>query len=332
MANRGGVTPTGTAAESGSWLRTFIYVTGSLLVGGMIWLLIADRYTAANINAKCFDLDTVCCSHWDSGREHAERIGASFAHDWSIMLFQTNHAKHEFAEKFSHHGIYSTAYANYQGRSNIQAALQQYVDTTSDTRVRIHIHRFYWDSERYTLTIEWTWWADTAGGPYSQDQAIEIRFDCEFKVVFYRGYWDSSQQNSTYTRRHAPACDQCRHNRERPPHDRDDERDGERQDGGDGGDGPPRGDGGDGGDSHPHSVTPDNIVVNNNKATPGGSLNAPKPLSRTNQVIGARATVSRQQQQHQQRQPQAPRKTMSSARTNVAAEETDTTSDETNRR
>lgn len=226
MANRGGTT--GAAPESGSNLRTFIYVIGGLLTGGMLWLLIADTFTAANINAKCFDVDTLCCAQWDSGRERAEHIGASFARDWSIMLSQTNHAKHEFVEKFAHHkGVYSTVDGNNVGRIDIMTALQQYVDTTRDLHVTIRIHRFSWDSETYTLTIEWEWSADADEDThYVQDQAIEIRFDCEFKVVFYRGYWDSTQQYSTYTRRYTHACDTCRRESEHhhdepeslPPH------------------------------------------------------------------------------------------------------------------
>ena len=210
MSNKPQTTSTATGTVDGAnTLRTFIYVVGVFLLIGTVWLICTDTYSAANVRRQCFNTTDMCCHHWDTGREHAEQIGTQFALYWAQLQSDPAQFKDAFADLFErHHGVYSTVDGNFYGDTNIQGALQTWLSSTSDSAITISIERMFWDAETRTLSINWIWAANSQYF-YTQDQFIIIRFDCDFKVVYYRGYFDVEQSTSTFTNDYARACGTC---------------------------------------------------------------------------------------------------------------------------
>ena len=201
---------TATTTTDGGWtvLRTFMVAVGLFLLGGTIWLIISDTYTAANIKNACFNTTELCCQHWDSGREEAEFIGTQFALYWAQLQTDPDQFKDAFADLFAHDGVMSTVNGNFKGEASIIDGLQYWLNNTGDSAITVSIERFFWDAEKRELSIVWIWAANNEGF-YTQDQYTVIIFDCEFKVVYYRGYFDPEQTESTYTDQYARPCSTC---------------------------------------------------------------------------------------------------------------------------
>lgn len=194
------------------------------------------------------DNDPNCCGLADSGRGRAENVGSEMLLALSQILVDPEGMSRQFASFFDEDGVFSQVIGNARGRHHIAEAIELYATTGHDTNLVIRPKKMYWDAKLSTLTIEMLWSATTnhsrqfldadndhvvhypAGTPYQQDDAIIIRFNCNFKVVYYRDYFDQVQLVSTFTKRYDPVCTPCggaephhEHDRDHPHHPRTEE-------------------------------------------------------------------------------------------------------------
>lgn len=209
---------------------TAMIIVMAIVLGMGIWIIGTTTYTATNIHDK----SDMCCSTFDTGRSRAEQIGTSMALSMSTLLTDSVNAKNTFASYFATNGVMSTSRGNFVGQTAIKNALQDYINNPGEQNVAVSIRESYWDYVKSTLVKEQQWKATTtasryllnnvsqivlypSGTNYTTDDAIVIRFDCHFKVVYYRQYFDSVQRVSTYTQSYPYVCEHCDHHHHHPP-------------------------------------------------------------------------------------------------------------------
>ena len=184
---------------------------------------------------KCENYCVEQCTPKD--RKRAEEVSINIAK--AINSMKTNLALSiaEFVSNFALGGVYSTAInptnspyvtnSNFYGAANISAYLNtKYGPVSGDANQSVIIRNTYWDCITRTLTVERTFYATNLtpnkifaypnfgspavilqpGNKYSQDQAVAFQFDCNYKLVFYREYYNSGQFVSTYTDRYPAVC------------------------------------------------------------------------------------------------------------------------------
>ncbi len=213
MSNRPQTSLATPTSDSANTLRTFIIGVGLFLLGGTIWLLIADTWSASQVHNQCFDTTELCCNHLDEDRQKAKQIGTLISLYWSQLRDDEPANAQNFYDLFARGGVLSSIYGNYYGSTNIQNAMVELFDAWAGIYNSITIEGFFWDAETRTLTMYWIWWG-VYEGPYSIDIYIVIRFDCDFRIVYYRPYWDTQQILSTFVNTTERACSTCRHGRE----------------------------------------------------------------------------------------------------------------------
>ena len=164
-------------------------------------------------------------------RRIAKRVSVEIAKAINNMGEDLSGSIAKFVSKFSPTGLYSTAInatvapyfrqSNFYGRDNIRDYLiRLYGPAALSTNQSVVIKKSYWDCKTRTLGVQRTYHAtnNTAdrtfayaqpsfgtpavvlqpGNKYSQDQFVCFKFDCDYKIVFYREYFDATQFISTY--------------------------------------------------------------------------------------------------------------------------------------
>ena len=188
---------------------------------------------------KCVNRDMDCTKQCTpSDRKRAESVSQRIANDINHMSTNLIGSINDFVSNFAEGGVYSTSInptnppyytkSNFYGHTAITNFLiTRYGPSSPDQNVSVVIRKTYWDCVTRTLGVERTWFATNVmadrifafpnfgnpavilqpGNNYSQDQFVCFQFDCDFKLVFYREYYDSSQFISTYTDNYPPVCD-----------------------------------------------------------------------------------------------------------------------------
>src|SRR5947208_3779428 len=110
--------------------------------------------------------------------------------------------------------------SNFYGKALIQAVLTAYTTSGTETDQHYDIRKAYWDCETRTLAVENRYSVKTLvprvigpdsqplppGFTYVQDLFIVYQFDCDYKMVYNREYFDNAQFISTYTDKYPPVC------------------------------------------------------------------------------------------------------------------------------
>lgn len=101
---------------------------------------------------------------------------------------------------------------------NIYTYLYSFVVNSGQTDFKLKIRQTNWDCDTRTLGVQMTWSSILtaprdfgginlpSGASYSQDFFVIYRFDCEYNIVYYRQYHDSTQFVSTYTNKYPHVC------------------------------------------------------------------------------------------------------------------------------
>ena len=139
-----------------------------------------------------------------------------------------------FVENFAKNGVYSTSinptsypYTHpipkyfFRGKKEIRDHILSYALNPGETNQSLHTRQLNWDPTKKTLFVQSTWTATLtqdytfynaipvtlhAGDTYQQDDFIAIKFDDDYKVLYYREYYDGTQYESTFTNLHDPVA------------------------------------------------------------------------------------------------------------------------------
>jgi hypothetical protein len=185
------------------------------------------------------------CSEED--RYQAECIAFKIIKLINHVSEDPNRIINKIVDYYAQGGVYSTAinpvippfFSNFYGRKNIKEYLLASLTAPGEIDRHIKVRQIYWDCITRTLTIEWTWSALLtkdrpfvfgltgptvilpAGATYSQDMLVCYKFDCDFKLVFSRQYYDGEQFVSTFTKDYPPVCKIKCSNRSKSKHNAD---------------------------------------------------------------------------------------------------------------
>ena len=124
---------------------------------------------------------------------------------------------------FNQNGTWSTTFGNAVGFVNISAMLENYYFSDYEFFVTNTIHNSAWDYTTSTLTVEYLHEAFTGSDrlmyeanysvisyppetAFAQDRVSVFKFDCSFRIVYLRTYFDNLQRVSTFTSAFPPVC------------------------------------------------------------------------------------------------------------------------------
>ena len=186
--------------------------------------------TGANL-AKTVDISNQCCNCYNNGRGTAEQINTAIVESFNIISSDPNNSVAIFASYFDTDAIWATSNFDIIGVDAITAFALAYAQNPGETNVTVVTHLTYWDPKTFTLSVERNWTATLtadriflnttdpdnfqystypAGTTYTQDDFVIYRFNCDFKIVWYREYFDTVQLGpSTWTDEYPTPCLQC---------------------------------------------------------------------------------------------------------------------------
>lgn len=202
------------------WLWLLLLLLLLLLLGN----LGASIYTAAHVPQPT---ESACCSLFAGGQAPAQSVAFSVIGWLAVFLDDvTTTTQDEIVNSFNANGTWSTVFLNAQGSSEIIALLNDYYFSNYEFFVTNTIHQAYWDYTQSTLTVEYLHEAFTGDDrymyddsfvvtsyppetPFAQDRATIFKFDCSYRIVYMRTYFDNLQRVSTFTTDYPDPCSRC---------------------------------------------------------------------------------------------------------------------------
>lgn len=208
---------------------TISHVLLGIILGCLLILLLlcglalANSYTTQNIVQ-----DQLCCNCYQRGRSEAIDVAKGIAYALNLLTIDPNYSTELFISFFATNSTLSTPLGNIIGITDINNYQLTYALNPGETNQTIVNHKYYWDPKTSALSIERNWTATTLipryflnytslepilvspNFTYTRDESLIIRFDCHFKIVYYRVYSDSLQSVSTFTSDYH-ACLPCYH-------------------------------------------------------------------------------------------------------------------------
>lgn len=209
--------------EERSWAWWF----GAL--GLLLLLLGLGSLSAAAIAASRLPVPTeqTCCALFNNGGAPAQSVGFGVINNLAVFLDDTTDATlNALTYAFNQNGTWSTTFGNAVGWVNITTLLENYYFSDYEFFVTNTIHNSAWDYTTSTLTVEYLHEAFTGSDrlmyednytvisyppetAFAQDRVSVFRFDCSFRIVYLRTYFDNLQRVSTFTSVYPPVCARC---------------------------------------------------------------------------------------------------------------------------
>ena len=207
--------------------RSWIWLFGAL--GLLLLLLGIGSLIAAAIAASRLPAptDQTCCAIFDAGEAAAQSVGFGVINNLAVFLDDTTDTTlNALIYAFNQNGTWSTTFGNAVGWANISILLENYYFSDYEFFVTNTIHNSAWDYTTSTLTVEYLHEAFTGSDrlmyednftvisyttetPFAQDRVTVFRFDCSYRIVYLRTYFDNLQRVSTFTSDYPPVCARC---------------------------------------------------------------------------------------------------------------------------
>ncbi len=189
----------------------------------------------------------------ENDRARAIEVFDSISYALNLLSYDEQLSADLFTSLFAKEGVWSVSIspstypytdvpqANFKGHQQVKDFYLSYALNPGETDQKVTTRRVYWDCNNRTLAVERLWeakltaprifgYANTPGGnpptvlgvgdTYQQDDLVVVRFDCNYKVLFYREYFDLWQYQTTYTEFVPPVdtnscktintCEQCK--------------------------------------------------------------------------------------------------------------------------
>lgn len=193
-----------------------------LLLG--IGTLAAAAYTAARVPQPT---ELACCALFDTNRAPAQSVGFGVIANLAVFLDDaTSTTLNALVAAFNTNGTWSTTFGNFQGTDAITTLLDEYYFSDYEFFVTNTVHDSAWDYTTSTLTVQYLHEAYTASErymyndsytvvlypsetPFAQDRVSVFKFDCAFRIVYMRTYFDNLQRVSTFTSDYPATCARC---------------------------------------------------------------------------------------------------------------------------
>ncbi len=206
-----------------AWAWWLWALLGLLLLLGL-GIFATTVYTAVHVPQPT---ESACCSLFSGGQAPAQSVAFSVIGWLAVFLDDpgTDTQTH-LVESFAANGTWSTATINAFGQGEIDALLTDYYFSSYEFFVTNTIQDAYWDYTQSTLTVaylhealtgdeRYMWDDDFVVTQYSsetsfaQDRVSIFQFDCSYRLVYMRTYYNDYQRVSTYTTDHPAVCSRC---------------------------------------------------------------------------------------------------------------------------
>ena len=170
-------------------------------------------------------------------KERAIQVANQLNFAIGLLSIDVKAAVKMFVNEFNERGVLRTAInpttyppqqpypqSNFTGHHQIKRYLLNSIATAGETNQHVETKFNFWDCKKRVLSIQRTWTATltapravsnnspqgyiilNAGTTYQRDDLIIIKFDCNYKIVYYRAYYENNQYQSTYPVLVAPVC------------------------------------------------------------------------------------------------------------------------------